>query len=194
MSRVTKILFSFNQLSQCSLRKEREVREKEVRERGRNERRERKKWKEQKERWAIYNKMVIADIYKNKERLKRERGKTRKMFNNDDMLAWCTSTFVVVHSLSCPTSTLKYIKYFAKKKNKIKYFANCKTIYIHTRSLQSYSTICSPMDCSPPDCPWDSPGKNTGVDCHFLLKRIFHTQRSNPCLLHLLLWQTGPYH
>lgn len=50
MSRVTKILFSFNQLSQCILRKEREVREKEVRERGRNERRERKKGKERKER------------------------------------------------------------------------------------------------------------------------------------------------
>ena len=26
------------------------------------------------------------------------------------------------------------------------------------------------MDCSPPDfCPWDFPGKNTGVGCHFLL-------------------------
>ena len=22
-------------------------------------------------------------------------------------------------------------------------------------------------------CPWDFPGKNTGVDCHFLLQRIF---------------------
>ena len=32
--------------------------------------------------------------------------------------------------------------------------------------------------------PWDSPGKNTGVDCHFLLQRIFLTQRSNPGLLH----------
>ena len=30
-------------------------------------------------------------------------------------------------------------------------------------------------------CPWDFPGKNAGVDCHFLLKRIFWTQRSQPC-------------
>ena len=37
--------------------------------------------------------------------------------------------------------------------------------------------------------PWDSPGKNTGVGCHFLLQRIFLTQESNPCLLHLLHWQ-----
>ena len=25
-------------------------------------------------------------------------------------------------------------------------------------------------------CPWDSPGKNTGVGCHFLFQRIFPTQ------------------
>ena len=31
-------------------------------------------------------------------------------------------------------------------------------------------------------CPWDSPGKNTGVGCHFLLQGIFPTQGSNPCL------------
>ena len=33
-------------------------------------------------------------------------------------------------------------------------------------------------------CPWDSPGKNTAVDCHFLLQRTFLTQGSNPGLLH----------
>ena len=33
-------------------------------------------------------------------------------------------------------------------------------------------------------CPWDSPGKNTGVGCHFLLQRIFPTQGSNPGLTH----------
>ena len=38
-------------------------------------------------------------------------------------------------------------------------------------------------------CPWDSPGKNTGVGCHFLLQEIFLTQGSNMCLLCLLNWQ-----
>ena len=33
-------------------------------------------------------------------------------------------------------------------------------------------------------CPWDFPGKNTGVGCHFLLQGIFPTQGSNPSLLH----------
>ena len=35
-------------------------------------------------------------------------------------------------------------------------------------------------------CPWNSPGKNTGVGCHFLLQEIFLTQGLN---LHLLHWQ-----
>ena len=29
-------------------------------------------------------------------------------------------------------------------------------------------------------CPWESPGKNTGMDCHALLQGIFPTQGSNP--------------
>ena len=38
-------------------------------------------------------------------------------------------------------------------------------------------------------CPWDSPGKNTGVSCHFLFQGIFLIQVSNPGLLCLLHWQ-----
>ena len=34
--------------------------------------------------------------------------------------------------------------------------------------------------------PWNSPGKNTGVSCRFLLQGIFLSQRSNSSLLHLL--------
>ena len=51
--------------------------------------------------------------------------------------------------------------------------------YMHPKSLQLCPTICDPMDCSPPGssvhgilqarilewvlCPWDPPGKNTGM-------------------------------
>ena len=28
-------------------------------------------------------------------------------------------------------------------------------------------------------CPWDSPGKNTGMDCHFFLQGVFLTQGTN---------------
>ena len=35
-------------------------------------------------------------------------------------------------------------------------------------------------------CPWNFPGRNTGVGCHALLQGIFPTQESNWCLLY---WQ-----
>ena len=49
---------------------------------------------------------------------------------------------------------------------------------------KSCLTLCKPMDCSPSFlCPWDFPGKNSGVACHFLLQGIFSIQGSNACLL-----------
>ena len=35
-------------------------------------------------------------------------------------------------------------------------------------------------------CPWDFPGKNPAVDCHFLFQGIFSTQELSLGLLH---WQ-----
>ena len=60
-------------------------------------------------------------------------------------------------------------------------------------AAQSCLTLCNPMDYSPPafSVPWESPGKNIGVGCRFLLQGIFPTQGSNPCLLCLLHWQEG---
>ena len=52
---------------------------------------------------------------------------------------------------------------------------------------QSCMTFCNPIGCMQPVrllCPWDFPGKNTGVGCHFLLHRIFPTQGLNLGLLH----------
>ena len=47
-------------------------------------------------------------------------------------------------------------------------------------------TLCNLVDCSLPRllCPWDSPGHNTGMDCHSLLQGIFSTQGLNSDLLH----------
>ena len=73
---------------------------------------------------------------------------------------------------------------------------------------QSCPTLSGPVDCSPPGssahgillrrilstrlfCPCNSPAKNPGVGCCFLLQRVFPTQGSNPNLLHLLHWQTN---
>ena len=50
---------------------------------------------------------------------------------------------------------------------------------------QSCPTLCNPMDCSSPGCSVHGifPGKNTGVDCHFLFHGIFLTQELNPLSL-----------
>ena len=79
----------------------------------------------------------------------------------------------------------------------------CRQEYWKVKSevAQSCPTLCDPVDCnySPPGSsvrgivqariqstrllhPWDSPGKNTGVDCHFRPQGIFPTQGSNPGL------------
>ena len=51
-------------------------------------------------------------------------------------------------------------------------------------ATQLCSILCDPMDCSLPgfSVHGDSPGKNTGMDCHALLQGIFPTQESNPGL------------
>ena len=58
-------------------------------------------------------------------------------------------------------------------------------------------SVVSDSFCGPTDwpvrllCPWDSPGKDTGVGCHFLLWGIFPTQGSNLHLFCLLHRQAG---
>ena len=54
----------------------------------------------------------------------------------------------------------------------------------------------NPMDRSLPgsSCPWDFPGGNTGVSCHFLLQGIFPTLGSNLSLLHRQAGSLPPSH
>ena len=61
-----------------------------------------------------------------------------------------------------------------------------------TVRAESCPTLCDPVDCLLPArllCPRNSPGKNTGVGCHFLFQGIFPTWELNPHLLCLLYWQ-----
>ena len=62
------------------------------------------------------------------------------------------------------------------------------------KSLQSCLTLCDSMGHSPPGSsgPWSSPGKNTGVGCHFLLQGTLLTQGSSPHLLCAWHWQADP--
>ena len=61
---------------------------------------------------------------------------------------------------------------------------------------QLWPSLSDPMDCSLSArslCPWNSPGKNTGVGSHFLLQGILPTQGLNPSLPHCsqILYQLG---
>ena len=51
---------------------------------------------------------------------------------------------------------------------------------------KSGPVLCDPMGLRPTRLlrSWDSPGKNTGVGCHFILQGIFPIQGSNPGCLH----------
>ena len=59
----------------------------------------------------------------------------------------------------------------------------------YAKSLQWCVALYNPMNCIVRFlCPWDSPGKITGMGGHFLLQRIFLTQGLNSCLLQ---WQAS---
>ena len=77
--------------------------------------------------------------------------------------------------------------------NGISYFLNHVCACVHAKLLRSCPTLYDPMDCSLPDSSvhGNSPGKNTGMGCHFLLQGIFPTQGSDSPPLHLLHWQAG---
>ena len=57
--------------------------------------------------------------------------------------------------------------------------------------VQSNPALCDPMDCHPTRllCPWNSPGKSTGMSSHSLLQGIFLKKGSKHHFLHLLHWQ-----
>jgi len=66
-------------------------------------------------------------------------------------------------------------------------------MYVCVLSRFSRVEHCVTLWTAARQAPWDSPGKNVGVDCHALLQGIFLTQGSNLRLLRFLLWQVGSF-
>ena len=56
----------------------------------------------------------------------------------------------------------------------------CQVKESETEVAQSCPTLCDPVDYTRILSPWDFPGKNTGVGCHFLLqvKEVSHKSNS----------------
>ena len=57
----------------------------------------------------------------------------------------------------------------------------CLSLSLVAKSCPTLATPCTVAHKAP--LSMNSPGKNTGVGCHFLLQGIFLTQESNPGLL-----------
>ena len=79
---------------------------------------------------------------------------------------------------------------FVPKKQTEPHGKHCLKILIENLSASYSSHLCIIASiyvlCLTLLTPWDFPGKNTVVGCHFLLPGIFPTQESNPrLLLHL---------
>ena len=65
------------------------------------------------------------------------------------------------------------------------YICKWRLAYLWRNSYKHEGQYCLTLRASHgPLCPWDSPGKNTGVGCRALLQGIFPTQGSNPGLSH----------
>ena len=67
----------------------------------------------------------------------------------------------------------------------------CAHVCVCTLHHSVMSDSLRPIGLSPTKllCPWDSPGRNTGVGGHALLQGIFPTQGLNLFLFYLLHWQ-----
>ena len=62
----------------------------------------------------------------------------------------------------------------------------CSVLSVMSNSVQPYGLYATRLLC-----PWDSPGKNTGVGLPFPPPGIFPMQGSHPCHLRFLHWQAG---
>ena len=66
----------------------------------------------------------------------------------------------------CSASLMPHIPKMQEGKERVSHLAVSISLWLHR------------LELARPLCPWDSPGKNTGVGCHFLLQGIFLTQQS----------------
>ena len=65
-------------------------------------------------------------------------------------------------------------------------------VCVHAKSLSHIQLFVTPwIVVHQVLCPWDSPGKHTGVGFHALLQGFFLTQVLNRSRLWLLHWQAG---
>ena len=90
-------------------------------------------------------------------------------------------TVVVYYSVSTHTTIYMSISLHCRQNLTQDYGCVCISCSVMTDSLRPHGVHPSRLLC-----PWNSPGKNTGVGCHSLLQGISLTQGWNLGLLHCL--------
>ena len=131
--------------------------------------------------WSFSFNISPSNEYSGQISLTSGSGKRRDFFQSPFILLW--SFFppkVLAHFPGYPNS---YSVTWLPPFQVVPIFLDCVCV---CEVAQSRPTLCDPVDCSPPGSSVHgvSPGKNTGVGCHFLLQRIFPTQGLNLGLLH----------
>ena len=85
-------------------------------------------------------------------------------------------------SVDCQKVVLLHLNTFGNRFGEVRLYR-----WSHKEKSVSHSVMPDSLQPTKPArllCPWDSPGKNTGVHCHFLLQGISLIQGLNLCLLH----------
>ena len=90
---------------------------------------------------------------------------------------WSTDSTVVAHELSSSVTCGIFLDWGSSPRLldwqadsfPLSHQGSPNTVAAAAKSLQSCPTLCDPIDSRLPR-PWDSPGKNIGVGCHFLLQ------------------------
>ena len=108
---------------------------------------------------------------------------SQSLINSFPLSQWCHPTISssVIPFSSCPqffpasaSGSFLTSQLFASGGQSFRASASASvllTITATAKSLQSCPNLCDPIDGShQAPHPWDSPGKNTGVGCHFLLQ------------------------
>ena len=91
------------------------------------------------------------------------------VYSNSCPLSWWWHIYILLHL----NITLQ--KHFSPDFSTLPSNSSKFIVCVCVLVTQSCPTLCDPMDLQPARlfCPWNFPGKDTGVGCHFLLQGIF---------------------
>ena len=97
---------------------------------------------------------------------------------------FCSQSLSLIHNISV-TNLLRRKCFAALCHERLLVVCVCVCVHAHVRTPVSCSVVSNSTVSARFPCPWDSPGKNTEVGCHFLLQvlagrklfHIFHVER-----------------